>query len=425
MKKLAIILIAAIAATLSLSIAATAANLGSGVAVIAEDVKLIKTGLAGQKLTFSDTDIKTALNISSFDKITVTSIPSSADGTLMLAGRRVSEGNTVSRRNVAALSFIPTSKSVTEASFKFKVDGYAGDNELVCIMKFTDKVNYAPRAESDTGSAISVWTQRDISVFGQLEAKDPEGDALEFIIVGFPRDGSITLVDKSTGEFRYTPTKNYTGDDRFSYVVRDEWGNFSKPATVTVRVARRQSEVVYNDMINLPEYNAAVSMTALGIMSGSTVGDQTLFSPNDSVTRAEFVAMALKSAGIHADSTLTSTFFDDNDKIPTPLVGYVATAQRLGIVNGYFDGRALNFRPNDAITKCEAAIILSNILGSVESDDALVFADIDSVPVWARDSINDMYSIGVFSYTDGYINPSSTVTRKDAAVYLYNMMGGK
>ena len=160
-------------------------------------------------------------------------------------------------------------------------------------------------------------------------------------------------------------------------------------------------------------------------MSGSTVGDQTLFSPDESVTRAEFVAMALKSKGIRADSTLTETFFDDNDSIPTPLVSYVATAQRLGIVNGHFDGQALNFRPNDAITKCEAAIILSNILGSVEADDALVFADIDSVPVWARESISNMYSIGVFSYTDGYINPSSEVTRKDAAVYLYNMLGGK
>lgn len=426
MKKFAIILLTALAVTVSLSLAVGAANsLGSGVAVIAEDVKLVKSGLLGQKLTFSDTDFKTALNVSSFDKITLTSIPSSSEGTLTLAGRRVGEGQVISRRNVASLSFIPSSKSVAECKFKFTVDNYAGGNEIECILKFTDKVNYAPKAESDTGGTVSVWTQRDISVFGKMEASDPEGDALEFIIVDYPDAGSVTLLDKSIGEFRYTPSTEYTGEDRFTYVVRDEWGNFSEPASVSVRVARRQSEVVYTDMSELPEYNAAVVMTALGVMSGTTVGDEMHFNPEGTVTRAEFVAMALKCAGIRRDTTLTETFFDDNGEIPEPLVGYVATAQRLGIVNGYFNGRELLFRPNDAITRCEAAIIISSLVEAEELEDTLVFADIDTVPVWARESVKSMYTLGVFSTKDGYINPDEAVSRADAASCLYNMMNNR
>ena len=90
-------------------------------------------------------------------------------------------------------------------------------------------------------------------------------------------------------------------------------------------------------------------------MAGVPVGDDTLFSPNGTVTRAEFVAMALKNVGVRRDTTLTATCFDDDGEIPASLRGYVATAQRIGVVNGSFSGGKLLFRPNDPVTKYEAA----------------------------------------------------------------------
>ena len=52
------------------------ASFGSGAAVIAGEVKLIKTGLYGQKLVFSDVDFKTALAVSDFKAVTIKSLPS-------------------------------------------------------------------------------------------------------------------------------------------------------------------------------------------------------------------------------------------------------------------------------------------------------------------------------------------------------------
>ena len=101
------------------ALSASASTFGIGVSTIANDVKLIKTGLIGKKLSFSDTDFKTALGLTDFERVKIITIPSSLEGTLTLAGRRVGEGQTVSRRNIASLSFMPASKSVTECRFTF------------------------------------------------------------------------------------------------------------------------------------------------------------------------------------------------------------------------------------------------------------------------------------------------------------------
>lgn len=417
MKKIVLFILVAVMCLSALTVGVSASFFGSGATVLASNVTLIKTGLLGEELHFSDTDIKTALGIPEFRKITVTEIPSSTEGVLMLGERRVGEGQSIRRKNVSSLVFIPADKSVAESSFTFTVDGASGEN-ILCKMKFIDKINYAPSLSNDTDESLNVTTQTGISVYGTISAKDPEGDEVEYIIVSYPKHGALTL-DSKLGEFKYTPKSDYDGRDSFVFVVRDEYGNFTEAEKVSLKVTERMSEVVYVDMLESKSYNAAVAMTAMGIMSGKRIGDDMYFSPEEGVTRAEFVAMAMKALSIKADSTLTSTYFDDNDTIPASLVSYVATAAKCGIVNGAFDGVALNFRPNDKITRAEAAIIMSNLL-DIKVDSA-VFSKIDgidTVPLWARAHIGAMYSIGVFSEGDDL---SAEMTRESVAECLYRI----
>lgn len=397
---------------------------GSGAAVIASDVNLIKTGLIGQSMSFSDTDFKTALGIAEFDKIIISSLPSSSEGTLMVGERRAYTGQTVKRKNLDTLVFLPSNESTSEASFKFKTN--STDNaEIVCKMRFIDKINYAPKINTDANQTLNVTTQTGISVYGKIEATDPEGDDIDYIIVSYPKHGTLKISNEENGEFCYTPNQDYDGKDSFVFVVRDEYGNYSSAEKVSLRVTERMSEVVYADMENSKSYNAAVAMTAMGIMSGSRLGDDMYFSPDATVTRAEFVAMAMKSLGIRPDTTLTETFFDDNSEIPKSLVSYVATAAKCGIVNGSFESDELKFRPTDAITKCEAAIIMSNLL-EIKSDYA-VFSEIEgieSVPVWARGHVGAMYSSGIFSL-DAPLDTTELLTRESAAECLYRMINLK
>ncbi len=421
MKKI-LCLIISLAATLSLLCAGTiygAAYFGIGMQVVASEVSMIKTGLIGQKLCFTDADFKSALVLSDFESITVTEIPSSTEGTLLLSGRRVGKGRVIKRKNLGSLVFIPASDSVSQCSFKFTVEKYAGGAEIECIMKFIDKVNYAPTATGDQTASLKVNTQESILVYGDLYGSDPEGDSIEYIIVSYPSHGRIEITDE--GRYCYTPNDGYKGKDKFKYVVRDEYGNYSTPATVNVKVSARMCDTVYRDMEYREEYNAAVAMTAMGVMSGKLVGDDLYFQPDETVTRAEFVAMAMKSVGIRADSTLISTYFDDNADIPESLRGYIATAQRIGLINGDFKDGKLLFSPNEPITEYEAATVLAHLIGIDSESEESIFEENSDIPVWARSSVSAMYSLGVFDLRQAD-SLSDSVTRADAASYLYRII---
>lgn len=396
------------------------AHFGSGARVVASDVKMIKTGLIGQKITFTDGDFKSALVLSDFKTITVTEIPSSTEGTLLLSGRRVGKGRVIKRKNLGGLVFLPASDAVSECSFKFTVDGYAGGAEIECVLKFIDKVNYAPEALGDSVSASNIQTQSAISFYGNLEAIDPEGDALEYIIVTYPKRGILSLTENESGRYCYTPVGNYTGKDKFTYVARDEYGNYSEPMTVSVKVTERMCDAVYRDMEDREEYNAAVAMTAMGIMSGMQIGDDMYFRPDEEVSRAEFVAMAMKCAGIKADSTLTSTYFDDDGDISASLKGYIATAQRTGLVVGDFKDGKLLFSPEEKITRYEAAMLLSKLIGTDAEGEESVFATDSDIPVWARSGVYAMCSMGIFDSGDSS-SLGESITRADIAKYLYRL----
>lgn len=417
MKKL-LFTLTALTLLLCTTVGVGAAFLGGAAPVLAEDVTLIKTGLRGENIKFSDTDFKEALAVPDFSSVTVESLPKSTEGTLLFAGRRVGVGQKIKRKNIAALSFVPATKNVTECKFSFTCDGLAGGAQILCTLKFIDKVNYAPKIDGAESAALSVSTQKNVSLFGTMSAADPEGDALEYIVVSYPTRGTLTVTDKTSGEYRYTPDATYTGEDSFRYVARDEYGNYSYPATVEIRIDRRASDVCYTDMTDRPEYGAALVMTAKGIMAGAPVGDDTLFSPDGTVTRAEFVAMALKNVGVRRDTTLSATCFDDDGEIPASLRGYVATAQRIGVVNGSFSGGKLLFRPNDPVTKYEAASILAALTGAKADGDTAAFADADTVPAWARPGVLAMISGGIFRTTDGKIGADAKVTRAETAVWL-------
>ena len=399
---------------------AASAGFGSGIAVVANETKIIKSGIYGQKIVFSDLDFKQGLAISDFDKIEITEIPLSTEGTLLLAGRRVKVGTVIKRKNIGALVFVPASKTLEKCKFSFTTEDFAEGAVVDFIIKYTDKVNYAP--EVDESASASISTQREISVFGQMSATDKEGDDIEFIVVSYPKAGILKFVDTDSGEYVYSPPDDYIGTDSFSYVARDSWGNFSKLCKVEIEVGERMSEVIYSDMTENPNYNAAATLTAMGIMNGKVVGDGTYFMPTESLTRAEFLAMAMKAVGISGDKSTSLSYFDDNDDIPEPLLPYVKSAAKMGIVNGEFKDGKLLVRPNDTITKYEAGMMLAKLVDTEKVTETVVFADAESIPVWARDEIGALCAMGIISCEGDIINGNAELTKETAAEYLYNML---
>ena len=262
MKKKITALILCIAAAMTAFSVYSYASFGSGVRTLTEEAKLIKSGLSGQRIVFSDADFKRALGIADFGKITITSLPKSSEGTLLYAGRRMRENQSVKRRNIGSIVFTPASKDVTECKFTFTIDDLLGGNEIECVLKFADKVNYAPKAKIE--DAV-VFAQGEIAVSDRMRASDPEGDGIEYMVVSFPKYGYVEY-DKSSGKYSYTALGGYVGTDRFAYVARDEYGNYSEPREVRLKISERMCQTVYADMEGREEYNGAIAMTAMGMI---------------------------------------------------------------------------------------------------------------------------------------------------------------
>ncbi|WP_346838882.1 Ig-like domain-containing protein [Microbulbifer sp. SAOS-129_SWC] len=81
---------------------------------------------------------------------------------------------------------------------------------------------------------LSFTTEADTPYNGQLEASDPEGDPVTFLLVTAPTLGTVTVAEED-GSFRYQPNPGITGKDSFQ--VKVDNGNFSQPGSDTATVS--------------------------------------------------------------------------------------------------------------------------------------------------------------------------------------------
>ena len=393
------------------------ASMGCGIGVMAAGMGAVKSGGYGEKIRLLPEDFTRAACVTDFESITVTRLPMESEGTLLLAGRRVKSGQTVKKRALSNFIFVPKNRSVTEASFSFRING-AGTGEEICFtLRFTSDKGSAPTVAED--AILSFSTQADIPIIGKLSGGDADGDRIEFITVVPPTSGALVISDRTTGNFTYTPMPGYVGRDEASYVIRDEYGNFSEVIGIVLNVGERLSSVVLSDMENRSEYGAAVAMCAMGIMGVSERGGLYYFSPDERVTRADFVMMAMKVCGIEPSGE--KSFFDDDAEVPAPMRGYISAAAKSGFIDGDFGDGGLVFRPNDTVTRLDAAVMLSRMLGISGGVEDEVFSPLDGVPCWAARWVSAAVTLGLFELSGEQFFGDEGLSRAEAAECLYRL----
>lgn len=157
--------------------------------------------------------------------------------------------------------------------------------------------------------------------------------------------------------------------------------------------------------------NKAVSA---GVVKGYPDGT---FCPDKSVTRAEFTSMVNKALG---NTGSTSVSFSD---VPYNEWYYNDIAKGISatFVGGYDDN---TFRPNNAVTREEAAAMISRFVptygttGSVSS-----FKDKSSISSWATDAVSKIYGKGYMgAYDDGKYHPQDSLTRAMTAKIICSIL---
>ena len=153
-----------------------------------------------------------------------------------------------------------------------------------------------------------------------------------------------------------------------------------------------------------------IQWTTNGYISGYPDGT---FKPDNSITRAEFVVMVNKAMGYNKRG---NAYFSDVS------AAHWAYAEIMkGVEAGYITGNGDGtFRPDAPVTRQEAAVMISKILG-LDQDyaSAAQYVDYRYIPSWAAGYVGAVSKAGIMTgYPDGDFKSDRVLTRAESVVSL-------
>ena len=328
--------------------------------------------------------------------ICITAVPET--GELCLGDRAIRSGDVLTADQLRALTFShPESEEDARAVMEYlpiRADGLGAQTSLVFELR--GRKNLPP-----TAGDSKLETYKNLPNEGLLDAADPEGDTLTFALVRPPKRGDVILRDD--GSFLYTPKKNKVGTDSFTYTAADSAGNVSEEATVTVSILKPADGNQYTDTISSDCRFEAEWLRNTGIFTGETVNGQFCFSPDEPVSRGQFLAMLMEVLDMPVDRTVTATGFLDES--PRWLQPYLAAALRSGIIAGYPADGGVEFRADRAVSADEAALMVSRALDfavpTAAPDEASLPLGMD--PLTRADAARTLYRVSLLRRESGLL----------------------
>jgi hypothetical protein len=191
-----------------------------------------------------------------------------------------------------------------------------------------------------------------------------------------------------------------------------------------IQVPAETAEIrTFSDIQGHENQTAIEKLAARGIINGA---DAARFAPGDTMTRAEFAAVAARALGLKGGEG--SRFADVSEA--DWFFGAVYTAEKYGIVTG---ASAASFEPDGLITRQEAAVMLARAaklcgvdteIGETARQNLLAqFDDYRAAAPWAADALAFCYKEKILSDAELEIQPETPVLRCEIAQALYNLLG--
>ena len=337
--------------------------------------------------------------------ICITGLPDAQVGTAMLGHRVLQPGDILTADQLAQMTFVPLRTQVNQDAVMTYLPIY--DNRVAPVTSMTiavlGKEDKTPVAED-----FALETYKNLPNEGKLKVSDPEGQALTYSLTRQPKRGQVEL--REDGTFVYTPKKNKVGVDSFVFTATDPAGNVSREATVTIRILKPTDATQYTDTVGSPYRFAAEWMKNTGLFVGEKIGDSYCFRENETMSRGDFLATAVKLLNIPMDNT---TFTGYTDDAPAWLKPYLAAALRAGLTAGLPLTESGTFGAEAPVTGAEAAVMLQN---AMDLAITTVVSEQDSdIPAWAVDAVTAMADNGI------EILAEETLTRGQVAQLLYQI----
>ena len=387
------------------------APLSPALQVLADTTDLSLWHLTGEEQAFSEDSFLRGLNLSRLSTVRLCELPNPAQGVLRLDKRALAVGDTLSGEELSRMSFEAASKSVKKTSFRFEINGCGV--AYCCNLYALDAPNASPAVDAIPTLFQKVKTHKNLPLSGRFAAKDPEGDAMTYEIAVPPQYGSITVEGDC---YTYLPFSDYVGEDAFSYVARDLYGNYSSAVKVSLSVNAVATDLVFADLDDPATCNAVLTLASAGILGGTKVGNKSYFYPERAMTRVEFLVLAMSATGITDLPACKDTGFADDDEIPAAMKPYVATAYRLGYIEGQIKDGKVCFLPACEMTVGEGARLVDRLLlldaGKSVAAGAWQTKDDPSRSVVA------LAEVGLISSESAFVRADEILSRGDAAKLL-------
>lgn len=336
--------------------------------------------------------------------ICITQLPDPQTGTVMLGSRVLRQGDILTAQQLEQMTFCPlrTQEDATAAVTYLPIYKNRVEPSTTMTISIRGKEDKMPVAED---SAIE--TYKNLPNEGKLKVTDPEGETLVYTLIRNPRRGEVTIGEDGT--FTYTPKKNKVGVDSFVFTATDPAGNVSRQATVTVQILKPTDSRQYADTMGLDCRFEAEWMKNTGLFTGESIGGENCFFPEKTVSRGDFLAMAVKTLDIPLEEVDYSAIPED---VPMWLKPYVGAAIRSGLLEGWPQTESGSFDASSDITGAEVAVLLQNALDltAVES-----LSQAEEIPVWASDAVAVLGQYGV------ELQSNTPITRAQAAQMLYQV----
>ena len=380
-----------------------------------KDTSPAKAVTAGQSVTFSPEDFAHSGQAQALTAVTINSLPDPGAGVLLLHEQPVTEGAVADATTLSAMRFQASpDPAVSEAVISFIPSYTTGTGEPRTItLTILTQANHPPIARN-----MSLSTYKDVSLTSWFDAVDSEGDVLTFQLTSTPARGAVTVAEDGSSQFVYTPYEGKTGKDSFTYVAIDPLGNTSPEAKVTIQIDKPDTRVTYADLDGSAAHKAAIRLAEDGIYVGAYWGGEYFFQPDQSVSRGEFLSLAMAVSGLSPMEGVSITGFYDDEAIPTWCKGYVSSALKAGVVRGSTNelGQPV-FHGNAPITMGEATVMLNNLLNV--SDVSVETFGSGTQGHWASQAAANLASAGVAPAAQATAQSlSAPMSRGEAAMLL-------
>ena len=235
----------------------------------------------------------------------------------------------------------------------------------------------------------------------------PYGTDLKGLVPTFTTSSGATVTINDESVISGQTFVNFTHPVELLVTAEDE--QHTKPYTVTVKLDEAFKDVKPTDWF----FEDVMQAASAGIVKGQGDG---IFAPKDNVTRRDFAIMLCRVLGVDLEGDAVVPFVDVKpDDYGIVAIAYCASH---GIVNGYED---TTFRPNEYITRQEAAKMISVAMGVSNISDEK-YPDDANIADWASDYVYMAKAAGLMKgdADTGNFRPTSKITRAEAATIMMN-----